>query len=289
VRHRAPERRVALLFHGRHDQARIESALRDAAVIVPLEHERSLHAAIVRGEVGASIITLDRQRVDDALACVRRTKARFPLHLLFVYFDESAIPTSALTEAVRCGADELIKHGRDDLRTFLASLVEDTAQVLLAKSIYKRVHSRLDPSVASIVEYMLSESHKRRSVEQIATNLGMHRRTLVARLVSRGYPGPQALIGWCRLLLAARLMEEQGRTLDSIALQLDFCSVSGLVNQFRRYTALGTRDLRHHGQGPFESVLAAFLDAIDAPIAPGDPMRRKDAEWDDPMAAGPET
>jgi AraC-like DNA-binding protein len=288
VRNPAPQRRVALLFHGRHDQARIESALRDAAVIIPVDHERALHAAIGRGEVTASIITLDRQRLDDALACVRRTKSRFPLHLLFAYFDETGVPTSALTEAVRYGADELIKHGRDDLRTVLASHIEDTAQGLLEKLIYERIRTRLDPSVASIVRYTLSVSHKRRTVEQIAMHLGVHRRTLVARLVSRGYPGPQALIGWCRLLLAARLMEEQGRTLDSIALQLDFCSVSGLVNQFRRYTALGTRDLRHHGQGPFESVLAAFLDAIDAPLAPGDPMRRKDADWEDPLAAGAE-
>jgi AraC-like DNA-binding protein len=271
------------------DQARIESALRDAAVVVPMDHERSLHAAIVRGDVGASIITLDRHRLEDALACVRRTKARFPLHLLFVYFDESAIPTPALTEAVRHGADELIKHGRDDLRTVLAAHIEDTAHGLLEKSIFERLRNRLDPSVASIVGYVLSVSHKRKTVEQIALHLGVHRRTLVARLASRGYPGPQALIGWCRLLLAARLMEDQGRTLDSIALQLDFCSVSGLVNQFRRYTALGTRDLRHHGQGPFESVLAAFLDAIDAPVVPGDPIRRRDTDWDDPLAAAPET
>jgi AraC-like DNA-binding protein len=282
------QRRIALLFHGRIDLARIESALRDTAAVVPIDHERTLHAAVVRQEVSATIVTLDSRRVDEALGCVRRTKARFPLHPLFVYFDETAVPTTALTEAVRLGADELIKHGRDDLRTVLAEHIEDTAQVLLEKSIFERLKPRLDPNVSAIVRYMLSVAHERRTVEQIANYLGIHRRTLVTRLVSRGYPAPQALIGWCRLLLAARLMEERGRTLDSIALQLDFCSVSGLVNQFRRYTSIGTRELRVRGQGPFESVLAAFLEVVETSPAAVPPRRQRVAEWEDPLAAGPE-
>jgi AraC-like DNA-binding protein len=289
VRIRAPERRIAIILHDRVDLARIETALRDSAILVPIEGERSLHAAIARQDVSATIVTLHGKRLDDAIGCVRRTKDRFPSHLLLVYFDEAAIPTAALTEVIRLGADELIKYGRDDLKGLLAPYVEEAAQGNLVRSIRDRLRPRLDPAVSQIVEHILSVSHKRLTVEQVASNLGIHRRTLVSRLAARGYPAPQALLGWCRLLLAARLMEERGRTLDSIALQLDFCSVSGLVNQFRRYTALGTRELRHRGQGPFESVLAAFLDTFDAPSGFGPGMRRRDDDGDwEPLAAAPE-
>ncbi len=290
MRIRAPERRIAIYLHDRVDHARLESALRDAAVLVPVDSERALHAAITRRDVTATVVTLHGKRVDDAIGCVRRTKDRFPAHLLLVYFDEATIPTAALTEVVRLGADELIKHGRDDIKGLLVQHVEDAARGNLVRGIRDRLRPRLDPTVSQIVEHVLSVAHRRLTVEQIAVNLGIHRRTLVARLASRGYPSPQALIGWCRLLLAAKLMEERGRTLDSIALQLDFCSVSGLVNQFRRYTSLGTRELRQRGQGPFESVLTAFVDSFDAAPAGGGGTGGRSGSGSDrePLAAAPE-
>jgi AraC-like DNA-binding protein len=58
------------------------------------------------------------------------------------------------------------------------------------------------------------------------------------------------------VFLAADLLEERGRTVESVALQLDFDSPSGLRNALRRYTGHGPRALR--AAGGLQCALRAF-------------------------------
>ena len=50
---------------------------------------------------------------------------------------------------------------------------------------------------------------------------------------------------WCRLLVAGALLDERGRSLDSVAGQLDFPSGHGLGMVLRRYLGSGINALRH--------------------------------------------
>ena len=89
----------------------------------------------------------------------------------------------------------------------------------------------------------------------------MHRKTLVNRLAAAGCPTPRVLRTWCRLFVASRLLEEPGRTVESIALQLDFETTTGLRNALKRYTGLQASALRHAGGLTY--VLARFNAACD--------------------------
>ena len=62
-----------------------------------------------------------------------------------------------------------------------------------------------------------------------------------------GCPTPRALRTWCRLFVAGRLLEEPGRTVESIALQLEFDSTTGLRNALKRYTGHGASAIRAAG------------------------------------------
>ena len=46
--------------------------------------------------------------------------------------------------------------------------------------------------------------------------------TLVDRLATAGLPTPSAMIAWCRLTLAAQMLEDPARSVEQIALLLDF-------------------------------------------------------------------
>jgi AraC-like DNA-binding protein len=55
------------------------------------------------------------------------------------------------------------------------------------------------------------------------------------------------MIGWCRLLIAARVLDDPGRTVEQVALKLDFPSGAALRNMFKRYTGLRTTEVRENG------------------------------------------
>lgn len=55
------------------------------------------------------------------------------------------------------------------------------------------------------------------------------------------------MLGWCRLLAAAVLLEDRGRPVDHIALELDFPSGAAFRNMLKRYTGLSPAELRARG------------------------------------------
>src|SRR3546814_9586520 len=76
------------------------------------------------------------------------------------------------------------------------------------------------------VTFCLEQARRAITVPEAAAALGVHRKTLVDRLAAAGFPTPSAMIAWCRLITAARLLEDPGRTVEQVALLLDFPSGS---------------------------------------------------------------
>jgi hypothetical protein len=107
---------------------------------------------------------------------------------------------------------------------------------------------------------------------------------------------------WCRLLLVTRLLEEPGRTVESIALQLDYPSASALRNQVRRF--LGMTLSEAAAQGGFAFALERFARAMgrrapprrarfafgeecaDRPAADHHPPAQRDAHAAMPVGVG---
>lgn len=57
-------------------------------------------------------------------------------------------------------------------------------------------------------------------------------------------------------MIAARLLDDPGRTVEQVALMLDFPSGTALRNMFKRYTGLRTSEVRQNGG--VRCVLHAF-------------------------------
>ena len=111
-----------------------------------------------------------------------------------------------------------------------------------------------------VLRYCLEHPTTAPDVPVLARALGVSRQTLAARLRAAGLPGPRALSIWCRLLLAAELLAGEGRTVDQVALTLDFASANAFRNLLRRYADLGPGDLRRdRGAG----LRQAFRDALE--------------------------
>jgi AraC-like DNA-binding protein len=215
----------------------------------------------------ASVVVLDRRDRDGSstLPVVRRLRQDFPSVPVVLYANVSAESSRDVLEFARAGIDQLILQGVDDLRVLLRNAVELALDRASAKSLLPELMPHLPPSVVSFVEYCLAHARRNLTVEEVAYALGVRRKTLAERMSAAKFPAPSTVIGWCRLLVAARLLEDPGRSVEQVALQLDFASATALRNMMKRYTGLRSGEVRENGG--VRCVLHAFKRALTAAAA----------------------
>jgi transcriptional regulator GlxA family with amidase domain len=120
----------------------------------------------------------------------------------------------------------------------------------------------LDPRIAPFVRYCLLNADRKLTVDGVAVALAVHRRTLVNRC--NGTPlTPENVISWCRIVIASKLLDDVGRPIEKIALELDFPSANTLRNMLQHYVGLSPTELRSRGAS--RTVLAAFVRALGSP------------------------
>jgi AraC-like DNA-binding protein len=82
------------------------------------------------------------------------------------------------------------------------------------------------------------------TVERLAAELHVNRRTLGYRLRAAHLPAPEALIGWSRVLVAARMLRDPGVSIAAAARLLHFSSVRDCGAMITRYTGCSPGALR---------------------------------------------
>lgn len=187
---------------------------------------------------------------------VAQIRQRFPSLSVVAYCVLRPETSGELLSMARAGVNGFILRGVDDLggklRAALAAAEEDSLELVLSREL----GALSSADLRSIVGVSLSQARCDRSVGAVAKTLGVSRRTLANRVAQAGWPPPRAIIGWCRLLLAARMLEDPKRSVESVGLSLQFGSGAALANMLRRYTGLPPRELRKHGA--VSALLAAL-------------------------------
>lgn len=122
---------------------------------------------------------------------------------------------------------------------------EDTAPVAIRRRIESArgrplrhlVAGSLDPATSSAARAILNASVDvvidGGGSEQLAKDLFVTTRTLLRWCRKAGLPAPRRLLLWMRLLLAAELLDDPGRSVSDVALACGYSSDGGLRNAFR--------------------------------------------------------
>src|SRR5207245_96956 len=98
-------------------------------------------------------------------------------------------------------------------------------------------------------------------------HLNVHRQTPNWWCRSERHLKPEELLVWCRLFLVAALLELTSRTLDSIALDLDYASSTSLRNQLKKYTGLTATKVRGAGMDAVFRVFAGRVAQVQGGYA----------------------
>jgi AraC-like DNA-binding protein len=192
---------------------------------------------------------------------VARLRGDLSSRPILAYVPQQLSSSRDILDMANAGVTDLIRAGFDDDGLALRSALRNAAINCTSNFVRSHIAGVIPEDALPIVMFILDEARASLSVSEIARALGMSRRTLLRRLQRDRLPAPRSLIGWCRLILAARLMEDAGRTIESVALTLDFPSAASLRNMLWRYAHLRPTEIR--GDGGARAVLQQFVGVLD--------------------------
>jgi AraC-like DNA-binding protein len=238
---------VVALVSDREACARIRSSLHGNASVDFCRGRAELVRRVASLPTGVVITELwDASGAPTAIV-VEHLRARFPAIPVVAYCTLCHTTSRELLAMARAGVNGFVLRGIDDvgdaLRVALAAADDNCFELAMSRELATVLAADVQPVVA----HCLSHARCAYTVTAAAAALGVSRRTLFNRLANAGLPSPSAVISWCRLLLAARLLEDPERSVESIALALEFGSAAALRGMLRRYTGVLPNDVRRRG------------------------------------------
>jgi AraC-like DNA-binding protein len=267
---------ATLLPNATHLQ-RLRTAIRDRHQVAACEDWNSLLEVCESQPVRLAIIDLFADGRTN-FERVRVLKQRLPRLTIIAYITFTEDRAHDLFDAGRQGMDGLVIADQDDAPRALLALVEHAESRSLG-SVVRNALDGVEPTVRDAVLLAVTRAHERLSPQGLARLLALPRRTVSQRLASAGFPPPQRLLTWGRLIVAAHLLEDKHRSADRIAVALDFPSGSAFRNTCQRYLQATPGEIRERGgsayviQALFNQTQPAGDDADEEPDVESDAGR----------------
>src|SRR6185436_2898459 len=254
---------IATLLPNAGHLQRLRTAIRDRHELVPCEDWAALFRVCERQPVRVAVIDLFAGGAAN-FERVRHLKQRLPRLTLIAYITFAADRAHDVFDAGRQGMDQLILADQDDAPRALLALVEHAESRSLGAVVRVALDS-FDATTRDALLLSVTRAHERLSPEGLARLLALPRRTVSQRLATAGFPPPQRLLTWGRLIVAAHLLEDRHRSADRIAVALDFPSGSAFRNSCQRYLGATPRDIRERGGAAY--VIRTLLQEVGAPAS----------------------
>lgn len=252
---------VAALLPNQLLLGRLRAALAPRAGLVSCADWGDVHRACAREPIGLVVLDLLATGAD-GFRDLRRLRRHHPSVTLVLYASVPPTPLRTIFELGRFGVDGLVIAGQDDGPAALRAIIEQAE----ARSVVATVRDALAhvrPTARDAALITITRAHQRLTPPQLAGILGIRRRALAGRLEAAGFPPPQRLITWGRLVVAAQLLEDVERSADSVAMALDFPSGSAFRNSCQRYLRRTPTEIRRDGGASF------VIEAMVAELAGG--------------------
>jgi AraC-like DNA-binding protein len=198
--------------------------------------------------------------VDDmSVAALRRFRIRSPRTVVLAYCGVSVRVAPLLVAAGSAGIDGVLLRGHHDLCGSIRGRLAEESPDALGRAVVARLALPAALPWQVVAHCVRRATSTVLTVEQLADELGVHRRTLHNWLRSVGLPSAEQVIGWGRLLLAAALLEAPNRSVASVAARVGFSSEPAFRAMLGRYTGLTPTEVRRSGGLPY--LAARFRDS----------------------------
>jgi AraC-like DNA-binding protein len=249
---------------------RLRAAIRDRHELHECEDWTTLARICDREPVRIAVLDLYATGTPN-FEGVRELKQRLPRLTLVAYVTMLVERGHDLFDAGRAGVDGLVIAGQDDSPRSLLALIEKSESKSLA-GLVRRSLDGMDPVVTDAVLLAVTRAHERLSPAGLARLLARPRHAVAHRLAADGFPPPQRLLTWGRLIVAAHMLEDEHRSADRVAGTLDFPSGSGFRNTCQRYLHATPGQIRSRGGAAY--VVRMMLREAQIAVGAAGPRRR---------------
>jgi AraC-like DNA-binding protein len=230
---------VVVLFGGRQEHGRLASALTGAATVVAAESLQDAHPLLEHAETRVCVVCVEARAAARSIGAIRELAERFPGLAVVAYCDVHELDRQALISTVRSGATDLIFRGIDDGQAVARHVLAHAVRRTHASALFDELAPRMPAGLRPFLQHGLQHPAAADALDETAAVFALARRTLAKRLLRLGAPSPRRFFTWTRLLLAGALLADPGRTLQSVALELQLDSGTSLRHLLRRYAGLG--------------------------------------------------
>ncbi len=255
---------VAVLLHDTDALERIRSTLRDQAEVRYCASGKELLNLLTSGVELIAVVTELWDKAGAATAPAIQLVKHQCASIQVLVFLRSVVSSNALAvelfASARAGADVLVLCGYDELIVALQKILAASGDRAALAIVIDKLSPLLSEDTEPIIRFCLNRARQPLRVSLIAEALGVHRRTLVYRLSRAGFPSPQLLIGWIRLFLAVRLLQDGHQTVRHVASLFGFSSATALRNAMHRRTGLKPSDARQ--SGTLDHLLSDFVGEV---------------------------
>jgi AraC-like DNA-binding protein len=246
--------RPVFLLHEDPDlKSRLCGVLSDAEELVRVPDWDSLRASLRRAPATA-ISVVDPQHAPPGE--LRVLLQEFPSATVLAVVSPALGRGDTLRELFAWGVADVIVRGREDTIPALARRVDGvrarTVHRLLERALPRTVPSRSRALLAAAAETVAAGG----LAAELAAALGVNERTVLRWCERADLPPPRRLLAWLRLLLAAEMLDDPGRTVGAIADVSGYASAVSLKAAFRQFVGMTPRDARD--RGAFDTVAAGF-------------------------------
>jgi len=254
---------------------KLESSLRDAAEIrwfnSFVDLREALETEIQR--VIVAVVEMTDPTGASAHGFARSLADLYPGIGVVVYRRMVADSEADVCQLGAAGVHDILLDGLTDEGFIARAIILDAcrrgAADLVMQELKRFVPDRLIPFAEAVVR-----NPGKGSIGAISQHLNVHRQTPNTWCKKERYLRPEELLVWCRLLLVAAMLELTSRTLDSIAIELDYASATSLRNQLKNYTGMTATQIRATGLSAVINVFkgrvaqrrAGFGGIIDVPF-----------------------
>jgi AraC-like DNA-binding protein len=157
----------------------------------------------------------------------------------------------------RWGVSEVIVEGVEDTPAGIAKAIRfaqgKLLQGLMEEVLPAYLPGRVRRLLFAAAEAVSAGGHS----PDLAAILGVTETTVIRRCERLRLPPPRRILAWVRVLLAARLLEDAGRTSQGVAYACGYATEAGLRRVVQNFLGLGITELRR--RGPLRTASATFL------------------------------
>lgn len=252
--------RLVALLPDPHSLRQVQRVLSSSYSIIPCASSTDVTRALASTLVDVLVVDREDHTGASTLDLISLTRRKFASVAIVLYVAPTPELAHEIVQFSHAGIDDVVLRGADDLRRVLARTVALAADAALTRRAAAVLEPLLPPNVQSILRACLEQRDGDVGVSKLARTLRVTRKTLANWCREAGAPSPEAFVGWSRVLRAARMLEDRGRSIEAVAIATRFGSASGLDNMFRRYLDESPGAVRR--RGAVNTVLQKWVERL---------------------------